>query len=103
MKSLFLFLLASLAGCAGSGDRPPSATDPANPEASETAWAPPPDRLSGPVEPLAEEKSREGGTWTCPMHPDVKGDKAGACTKCGMDLSPVKDAPAGGHKGHDHK
>ncbi|KAF0246632.1 MAG: Cu2+-exporting [Planctomycetota bacterium] len=103
MKSLFLVLLASLAGCAGSGDGPPSATDPANPAAPETAWAPPPDRLSGPVEPLADEKPPEGATWTCPMHPEVKSAKAGACPKCGMDLQPVKEAPAGEHKGHDHK
>ncbi len=24
--------------------------------------------------------------YTCPMHPDVKSDKPGKCSKCGMDL-----------------
>ena len=24
--------------------------------------------------------------YTCPMHPEVVADKAGACPKCGMDL-----------------
>ena len=27
-----------------------------------------------------------GGTWTCPMHPEVKDDEPGACPKCGMAL-----------------
>jgi YHS domain-containing protein len=30
--------------------------------------------------------------YTCPMHPDVKSDKAGKCPKCGMALVPVKEA-----------
>lgn len=25
-------------------------------------------------------------SYTCPMHPDVKSDKPGKCSKCGMDL-----------------
>ena len=25
--------------------------------------------------------------YSCPMHPDVKSDKAGKCPKCGMDLT----------------
>lgn len=28
--------------------------------------------------------------YTCPMHPDVKSDKAGKCPKCGMDLTKIK-------------
>ena len=24
------------------------------------------------------------GNYTCPMHPEVKSDKPGACPKCGM-------------------
>ena len=24
--------------------------------------------------------------YSCPMHPDVKSDKPGKCSKCGMDL-----------------
>jgi Cu+-exporting ATPase len=29
-------------------------------------------------------------TFTCPMHPEVKSDNPGACTKCGMELIPIK-------------
>ena len=25
-------------------------------------------------------------TYTCPMHPEITSDKAGKCSKCGMDL-----------------
>ncbi|REH00251.1 heavy metal-binding domain-containing protein [Flavobacterium aquicola] len=28
--------------------------------------------------------------YTCPMHPKVISDKKGECSKCGMDLVPVK-------------
>ena len=27
--------------------------------------------------------------WTCPMHPEVRADKPGACPKCGMALEPA--------------
>lgn len=29
------------------------------------------------------------GTYTCPMHPEVQQDHAGACPKCGMALEPI--------------
>lgn len=29
-------------------------------------------------------------SWTCPMHPEVVKDKAGACPICGMDLVPLQ-------------
>ena len=33
------------------------------------------------------KKSKNMATvYTCPMHPEVTSDKAGKCTKCGMDL-----------------
>lgn len=32
--------------------------------------------------------------YTCPMHPTVKSDKAGACPYCNMDLQPVYDTDA---------
>lgn len=32
------------------------------------------------------EKMDMTTTYTCPMHPEVKSDKAGKCPKCGMDL-----------------
>ena len=43
----------------------------------------------------AEPKARptEGG-YTCPMHPEVRSEKPGACPKCGMALEPVAGAPA---------
>ncbi len=33
--------------------------------------------------------------YTCPMHPDIRSDKPGACPKCGMALEPVAAAPGG--------
>ena len=43
----------------------------------------------------ADPKARptEGG-YTCPMHPEVRSEKPGACPKCGMALEPVAAAPA---------
>ncbi|MBI5463774.1 MAG: hypothetical protein HY966_02320 [Ignavibacteriales bacterium] len=33
-------------------------------------------------------------TYSCPMHPNIKSDKPGTCTKCGMDLvARVSTAP----------
>jgi Cu+-exporting ATPase len=29
-----------------------------------------------------------GATWTCPMHPEIRGDHPGACPICGMALEP---------------
>src|SRR5215213_6932042 len=31
--------------------------------------------------------------YTCPMHPDVRQDRPGACPKCGMALEPVDPVP----------
>jgi hypothetical protein len=33
-------------------------------------------------------------TYTCPMHPEVTGTKAGKCTKCGMALEKKVQKPA---------
>ncbi|MFH1297157.1 MAG: copper-translocating P-type ATPase [Bacteroidota bacterium] len=35
-------------------------------------------------------KEHSHGTYTCPMHPEVKQDHPGSCPKCGMDLVPEK-------------
>ncbi len=35
----------------------------------------------------------EGPLYTCPMHPEVRQSKPGACPKCGMALEPVTAAP----------
>jgi Cu+-exporting ATPase len=32
------------------------------------------------------------GTYTCPMHPEVRQDKPGSCPKCGMALEPLSVA-----------
>ncbi|HVU01197.1 MAG TPA: heavy metal translocating P-type ATPase [Polyangiaceae bacterium] len=38
----------------------------------------------------AEAPAAPGRTkWTCPMHPEVLSDRAGACPKCGMALEPM--------------
>lgn len=34
-----------------------------------------------------KDHSHNAVYYTCPMHPDVKSDKAGKCPKCGMDLT----------------
>lgn len=38
--------------------------------------------------------------FTCPMHPFIIKDKAGACPICGMDLVPVKKGDSGQTKGN---
>jgi Cu+-exporting ATPase len=49
--------------------------------------APPP-----PAPPAAPAAA---GTWTCPMHPEVRAEHPGSCPSCGMALEPVlPQAPA---------
>ena len=38
--------------------------------------------------PTAPAEVAAGTIWTCPMHPDVRQDHAGACPICGMALEP---------------
>ncbi len=33
--------------------------------------------------------SKEGETYTCPMHPEVRQEGPGSCTQCGMALEPI--------------
>ena len=48
--------------------------------------------LAGPpAEPAA---APAGMTYTCPMHPEVRQPRPGACPKCGMALEPVAPTPA---------
>ncbi len=47
-----------------------------------------------PSEPASAAKRKadaksEGGTWTCPMHPQVVSKTAGPCPICGMALEPA--------------
>ena len=55
--------------------------DPATYLAPKSAEAPPP----APVAP--------GMIWTCPMHPEIRQEKPGACPICGMALEPAGIAP----------
>ncbi len=44
---------------------------------------------------VVNEASAQAGAYTCPMHPEVRSDKPGACPKCGMALELVAPvAPA---------
>ena len=45
------------------------------------------------------EEVGAGAVYTCPMHPEVRQDRPGACPKCGMKLVPERGAesPAEGH------
>jgi Cu+-exporting ATPase len=45
-----------------------------------------------------EPSSKSQGRYTCPMHPEVRQDKPGACPKCGMGLEPISGIPAQGRK-----
>lgn len=44
----------------------------------------------------------KGAIYTCPMHPEVVGERPGICPKCGMALEPstasVTDAGEGGRE-----
>ena len=91
MRIAWPFLLAGLAGCAGGEPqrrgriiREPGRGAP---------WAPPPDRLRGPVESPEEETKTDSGAVRC-----IGGEErpGGKCPKCGMDLEPAK-------KEHDHR
>jgi Cu+-exporting ATPase len=38
--------------------------------------------------PRGEQPAMDGVRWVCPMHPEVRSDRPGACPKCGMALEP---------------
>ena len=42
----------------------------------------------------AQPRPGTGGTWVCPMDPDVQSDHPGACPRCGMALEPKEPAAA---------
>ncbi|MEO6095632.1 MAG: heavy metal translocating P-type ATPase [Fibrobacteria bacterium] len=42
--------------------------------------------------------SASGPVYTCPMHPEVRQDKPGACPKCGMPLEPVQSGTTAGEE-----
>jgi Cu+-exporting ATPase len=55
-----------------------------------------PDRFTAKAGPRARTDQRAGNpgsVYTCPMHPEIRADRPGSCTRCGMALEPA--APAG--------
>lgn len=61
-------------------------------EAGGTAASQP--KGEAPAEPHAEHRPAETGPYTCPMHPEVRQAKPGACPKCGMALERLTPAAA---------
>ena len=45
-------------------------------------------------ETASGDATEGGGTFTCPMHPEVREDRPGDCPKCGMALEPVSPVEA---------
>ncbi len=41
---------------------------------------------SAAAAPAPKDSSAQKAVYTCPMHPEVVSDKAGACPTCGMPL-----------------
>lgn len=39
---------------------------------------------------MEKNKMNHPAVYACPMHPDIKSDKQGRCSKCGMDLELIK-------------
>lgn len=57
-------------------------------------------RSVGPARAPAKASPKSPGeAYSCPMHPEVKGDKPGRCPKCGMELVPAR-AGREGHGAH---
>ncbi|MCY1016882.1 heavy metal-binding domain-containing protein [Pyxidicoccus sp. MSG2] len=104
--------LLTLAACASEPRRPPSALDPSSPDAPEAPPASLPSALAAPVasEPAAPSRGQAGTAtlYTCVMHPEVRSDKPGTCSKCGMKLVPEQPGAGGATdagqppSGHDH-
>lgn len=47
-----------------------------------------PDQFLDDQKKPAEQPTIAGAIYTCPMHPEIRQDHAGACPKCGMALEP---------------
>ena len=46
------------------------------------------------IQPVSISRNKSNGTFTCPMHPEVRQTGHGSCPKCGMALEPeVIEAP----------
>ncbi|HHT9126830.1 MAG TPA: heavy metal-binding domain-containing protein [Candidatus Brocadiia bacterium] len=92
-----------LTGCASQTlQLPISTNDPANPNASESAFSPRPNLLQSEMPVTAEQPVAEPTSpayppitpptiiYTCPMHPEIVQSSLGRCSKCGMRLVPAE-------------
>jgi len=52
-----------------------------------------PEAYLGGAKPAATQPAPAGTAYVCPMDPEVRSDKPGACPKCGMALEPESVAP----------
>lgn len=91
---IVIFFMVLLMGCASPmPQRPPSASDPANPGAPESPFSPLPNRFQTEA-PVTVEKPVTESTaptlYTCLMHPEITQPSQGKCPKCGMKLVPAK-------------
>jgi P-type Cu+ transporter len=50
-------------------------------------------RVGGAASGQEEDAPPAHTIWTCPMHPEIRSDKPGACPICGMALEPLRPAP----------
>jgi FtsP/CotA-like multicopper oxidase with cupredoxin domain len=62
----------------------------------------PPDKTLAFVGEMELGDAEEGGTYVCPMHPEVTSTSADRCPKCGMKLVPAHLAADSGHEHHEH-
>jgi Cu+-exporting ATPase len=60
-----------------------------NPRCREKFIADPPQYLAPNPADTPPAPVAPGTIWTCPMHPEIRQDKSGACPLCGMALEPA--------------
>jgi len=80
----------AVAGCSGEIAERPAASDPSNAASAEAPFTRPPPYQPDPVLAPREPPSREpiSTGYVCPMHPEIRSTKPGACPTCGMTLVP---------------
>jgi len=54
------------------------------------------DQAHAPASAALHQPSADGIVWTCPMHPEIRRDRPGACPICGMALEPLTATPDAG-------